>query len=447
MSSPSATDGGRLLWRWFLRRRLRPLVVLGLLVSLAYFGFWRYHLKRFHEVRPGVLYRVAQPTEFGLRHLMQVHRIKTVLSVRLEDPVLYRGLLDPGQPDGERESAYVPQIGLRHLQWPMGEEAYWPWLTPWQFEEFYKLFDEPDNLPVAVHCMGGRHRTGTFVAMFELEYNRRPVEQAIAEMLSYSFGPTVVIQDHNLRTYLPRPRPSVQQWQSLVAGLCDDPAANTPADYEELIRQLRSAGVDASSVRVREYLMRGRPFSLCLALRLIDNPNHPLAELAARLASRHLQSADGDPASWAAAAALVADYGDAEQQQALYELLAREPRDAAPSPRYQAMVAGVTNRYTPNRAPYLRPLLSDNRPRPEADAAGYRYCDTAVARLVSITNEPLFLERVPLVDAWDDGVAAARRWFEEHPESRQFRQLQPPTGKNVVRAFPANERDGRNWVR
>ena len=84
---------------------------------------------------------------------------------------------------------------------------------------------------------------------------------------------------------------------------------------------------------------------------------------------------------------------------------------------YQALVAGVTNRYTANRIPCLSPLLWDNRSRPEPQANKYRYCDTAAARLASITNEPLFRSGSTMDRAiWDDAVQSARRWFEKHPQ-------------------------------
>ena len=433
-------------WLWFLVHRVAPLAALAATLGLAWFGFWRYHLKRFHPVREGVLYRVAQPTEFGFRHLASEHKIKTVLSVRLEDPALYQGLLDPGAPNGQPESSFVPTLGVKHIQWPMGEEAYWPWLTPWQFEEFYKLFDNQENLPVVVHCVGGRHRTGTFTALFQMEYNRLPAEAAIAEMHSYDFGRPVPVHDHNLRTYLPRPRPDSETWKALVKGLFGADPSQAPADYEGLVRLLREEACDvALRQRVGEYLRQGLPFGLCLVHRLIDTPTDPLASDATRLASEQLQAPNNDASTWAIAAALVADFGSPDQQQALYKLLEQEPDQGEPTPRYQAVVAGVTNRYTPNRIAYLLPLLSDRRKRPEKAARGFRYCDTAVARLTSITDEPLFVERYPLADAWSDGVRRAEKWFSENPEKKQLVQMLPPTGKNVVRGEKGRERDGRNW--
>ena len=76
--APGATVGRR--WTWGL---LAALVVGG-----VYSGFWRYQAKRFQVVRPGVLLRVGQPSEFGLRYLVERHQAR----VRLLDGTGGQGL-------------------------------------------------------------------------------------------------------------------------------------------------------------------------------------------------------------------------------------------------------------------------------------------------------------------------------------------------------------------
>jgi hypothetical protein len=415
-----------------LRKLVLTLVPLGILAAAGWFGFWRYHLKRFEIVERGALYRTAQPTEFGLWYLVRRHGVRTVLNVRLEDARLCQGLLDWGEEDGRRESQYVASLGARHMQWPMGEEEYWPWLTPWQYEEFFKLFDEPANLPVAVHCMGGRHRTGTFVALYRLEYQRAAVEPVLKEMLSFDFGQPAWIQTHNLRTYLPRPRPAPEQWDELMSGLYAQ-SEPRPADYDTLVRRWRGVKDPTSVAKLEVYVRERRPFAICLAQRVVDSETHPLATAATGAASVCLQDASANHHDWAAAASLVADFGTPDQQRGLYRLLEQESRLGPPTPRYQAVVAGVTNRYTPNRIAWLKPLLDDTRARPEAAARQYRYCDTAAARLASMTDQLLVVEREPAREAWNDGVQKARRWFAEHPEQLQLARWRPPPGNNALR--------------
>ncbi len=98
---------------------------------------WRYHIKRYCIVRPGVFYRVAQPTEYGVHYLVVKQHVKTIISLQLFRPILKAGLYDPGEPDGREERAYVQQLGAQYLEWPQGNEACWPWPTPWLFEQFF----------------------------------------------------------------------------------------------------------------------------------------------------------------------------------------------------------------------------------------------------------------------------------------------------------------------
>jgi hypothetical protein len=398
---------------------------------IGWWGFWWHHLKRLQVIREGVCYRVAQPTDFGLTWLVREHGVRTVVSLRLEDPPLAQGLICLGAPDGERESAQAPALGANHVQWPMGEEACWPWLSPWQFEEFFKLFDEPANLPVAFHCVGGRHRTGTMAALFRLEFDRWSPDRALDEMLAFDFGGLVPIQEHNLRTYMPRPLPSDTQFSALLRTYADLLPGEPPADYQQLVHRLRHADrpTDVHD-RLRRDLNDRSTFALPLAARLIDAPEHPVAEIAARAADACLQSPSADRVDWAISAALVADFGLPEQQRRLLRLLEREPRDAPPSARYHAVVEGATNRYTPNRLAYLRPLLRDRRFRPEPQAAKYRYCDTAVARLSSIVDVNLLRRD----RSWSRGRKRAQAWFEEHLDAARLTRLQPATGRREVGA-------------
>jgi hypothetical protein len=420
------------------------MIVWGVTLALAawggYYLFWRYHAKRMFVVHEGMLIRMGQPTEFGLQHLAQQYGIRTVLSLQLADYRLSGGLYDPGHPSGRLESDFVAGLGIHHLQWPMGDEACWPWLTPWQFEEFFRVFDRPEDLPVAVHCMGGRHRTGTFSALFRLEYDRWPVDKTLAEMYSFEFGPPVPMQEHNLRTYLPRAAPDAATCRELLTTFGPLLGSTPPTDYADLVRGLKNAK-DQGQVQaaLRQYVDRNGSFALPLMVRLLEQPNDPLAAPACELASATLEKDTADEAQWSAAAMLVADFGTIEQQQRLLKQLVDESRQPTVTRRYAAIVAGVTNRYTPNRLAYLRPLLEDERNHLEPQAARYRYCDTAVVRLAAIRDQWLMLGN-PDKAGWDEGRKLARAWFDDHPADLEVCQLLPPDGRNMVRSDNAPQR-------
>ena len=421
-----------------VRRLLTALAAGAALCGLAWASFWQGHLKRFQEVRPGVFYRSAQPSELGMRLLVKWYGVKTVVSLQLCDVRLHRGLIDVGEANGKCESEFVAELGARAVQWPMGEEACWPWVTPWQFEQFFRLMDEPSNWPVAVHCQGGRHRTGTLAALYRMEYDRWPAERALAEMYAFDFGMPVAIQEYNLLTYWPRPRPGAEEWAALAAWWPRS-SGPVPADYEALVRRLRAdAPGGALRTALARYVQEEGIFSLPLACRVIDEPNDPLAALAVPHAVGSLARLGLSGNDYYAAAALIADFGTPAQQERLLALLGDSGYRTASRERFEYVVRGLTNRYTPNRVAFLRPLLEIGEPHLTGGERQARYCDTAVARLSCILNLN-FLAAVSGQgrEGWERARQAARRWYEEDPQRLHPSTLLPPPGRNMVRA---NER-------
>lgn len=427
-----------------IRKRIRRLIWFAVLAAVGYgahFGFWRYQLKRFQAVAPGVLYRSAQPTEFGLRHLVEHEGVKTVVSLQLFDFRLHRGWFDPFEEDGAKESEFVRALGARPVQWPMGDETCWPWPDPWEFEEFFRLLDDPANRPVLIHCMGGRHRTGTLSALYRLEYDRRTPEAALAEMYSFSFGLPVPMQELNLRTYRPRPLPDDADWPAVAAAFQLD-ASQRPAEaVPVLAHRIRADETDGPwRSAFRRLIDAKHPYALPLASRTIDDVADPLLALLLPAARETLATTSSRPDQTTAAAALVADFGTPADQARLVERLQQETQTAAPSEFYEALASGVTNRYTANRLPFLRPLLNDLRPRLDRRAAKYSYAATAVGRLAAITDG-LKVDEWLEADLDRAGRTAALDWLDRHPEANQRVTLTPLRGNRdvLVGAGPQEE--------
>lgn len=417
------------------RRSLRSFVVFVLLASLpaggGYAVFWRYHLKRFQVVAPGTFYRVAQPTEVGLEHLVRRQGIRTVVSLQLFDPRLHRGWYDFDRPDGAKESEFVRSLGAKAVQWPMGDETCWPWPNAWEFEEFFHLVDDPANHPIVIHCMGGRHRTGTFAALYRMEYDRWTADRAVQEMLSFSFGETIPLHETNLRTYCPRPLPNEVTWPA-VAKAFDLPVTSIPARVvPQLVDRIRQANSDDPLRRTFDAFVRSEhAYSLPLAGRVVSDAHDPLLpELLAR-ARQILGDSTTDAQQAEAAAALIADFGSPDDQEALLRTVSRETRADRPSEFYEGLVCGITNRYTSNRLPYLRPLLDDGRSRLEP-YAGSTYRETAVCRIAGISDA------LPAI-SWSKeeleaaAIKAVTKWLDDNPQAEKLVQLTAPGGRRKV---------------
>jgi hypothetical protein len=283
-----------------------------------------------------------------------------------------------------------------------------------------------------MHCSGGRHRTGTLAALYRLEYDRWPIEQVLDEMYSFSFGRPIPLQEYNLRSYVPRPRPDSRQWQALLSAFADPRGAPPPADYESLVRRLRQACRTAAGRRaLASYLKRDGAFALPLAQRLVNDPGQPLADAAADKAAECLACQHAAPQDWQSAAALVADFGTPEQQARLLEILKAEGSARTVSPRYAAVVSGINNRYTRNRLPFLRVLLEDTRWCSQPSLRDCRFCDVAVVHIAAIANQP-FMGDAAERAAWNLARGQIRQWFARHAEAAQLSRLIPAENSSTL---------------
>ena len=59
--------------------------------------------------------------------------------------------------------------------------------TDAQAIEFLKDVDDPANGVVYVHCAGGRHRTGSMIAVYRMTHDGWTADQAFQEMKRYDF--------------------------------------------------------------------------------------------------------------------------------------------------------------------------------------------------------------------------------------------------------------------
>ena len=54
-------------------------------------------------------------------------------------------------------------------------------------QRFLEIVNDQTNWPVYVHCAGGRHRTGSMIAVYRMTVDHWTLDQAYAEMKKYDF--------------------------------------------------------------------------------------------------------------------------------------------------------------------------------------------------------------------------------------------------------------------
>jgi protein tyrosine/serine phosphatase len=142
-------------------------------------------------VSPTVL-RGSQPDEDALVMLKKAG-VKMVVNLRHHSKnspspgssySFFRRHSDDDEIDEERETA--ERLGLKFINISLdGVNA--PKIE--DIDKFVALFADNENVPMYVHCLHGRERTGFMLAAYRMKIEAWTVEQAYKEMLQQGFDP------------------------------------------------------------------------------------------------------------------------------------------------------------------------------------------------------------------------------------------------------------------
>jgi tyrosine-protein phosphatase SIW14 len=190
------------------------LLIVGLLVAgpLWFRSHWFARFRNFHVVREGVLYRSGQLTLDGFKEVLEDNRIRSVVTLR--DSRRNPGAPPPDSP----EEAYCKAHHIRHFRLPPVAWSAADGSVPAtrQVRRFLEVMRDPDNYPVLIHCLAGKHRTGAYCALYRMEIEHWTNAEAIAEMKYFGYDN---LEEHeDLESYLKGFRPA---W----AGITSPPAA------------------------------------------------------------------------------------------------------------------------------------------------------------------------------------------------------------------------------
>ena len=152
-----------------MKRRTKiiaAVAVVILMVGGAYWYFIQVALPNFYPVRKGVLYRSGQPRGLGLTWVKQ-YGIRTLINLR-----------KPNSSGTPEEKAFAAKNGLNFYNFSIGSSNADIKKT---VKRFLAIVDDKSQWPILVHCSRGKERSGVLSAIFRIEYDRWPNDQALQE--------------------------------------------------------------------------------------------------------------------------------------------------------------------------------------------------------------------------------------------------------------------------
>ena len=184
------------------RRLLRFLPAVLVAVSLfavpyGYSEVREKHLRNVRVVDEGVLYRSGQPSPAGLGRLIHDYDIRTVVSFR--DVEEGKTAVPPEQ----WEEAFCAKLGINYVRLP---------LKVWSHDKtgaipadenvrrLVEIMADRKNHPVLIHCYRGVHRTGTYAAIYRMEFQGWSNADAIEELKALGYNN--LDRETDVRTYL-----------------------------------------------------------------------------------------------------------------------------------------------------------------------------------------------------------------------------------------------------
>lgn len=185
------------------RRALRLLpavLVAAMLVAapLAYSHVREKNLRNFRVVDDGVLYRSAQLTPSGLERIVHDYGIRYVLNFRDVEDGKWATPPDPW----EEEVCF--RLGIKYQRMPLRvwSEDHGTVPAEENVKKFLEIMADPNNRPVLVHCFRGVHRTGSYCAIYRMEYQGWSNKEALDELKALGYDK--LDQEDDVRGYLER---------------------------------------------------------------------------------------------------------------------------------------------------------------------------------------------------------------------------------------------------
>lgn len=114
-------------------------------------------------------YRGAQPKPDDYKALAGLG-IKTIIDLR-DDPTSY-------------EKVEAEKLGIKYVNIPMSDKEK---PSDDKIVAFFDIAHNAENMPIYVHCIGGRHRTGLIGAVYRFDKYKWDYDNAYQEMKNYDY--------------------------------------------------------------------------------------------------------------------------------------------------------------------------------------------------------------------------------------------------------------------
>ncbi|HEY6333760.1 MAG TPA: tyrosine-protein phosphatase, partial [Blastocatellia bacterium] len=95
-----------------------------------------------------------------------------------------KAVIDLERTGDSTEEQAVESAGMKFYRIELSDRA---WPDKSNVDQFLKIVADSGNLPVYVHCHGGKHRTGAMTAVYRITHDGWTADQAFDEMKHYEF--------------------------------------------------------------------------------------------------------------------------------------------------------------------------------------------------------------------------------------------------------------------